>query len=617
MVNKMKLHVNIPKYRRNQVKTHKGVRRDLRETHVDMKRGEGKLKEVWVEKKRNVTYAEAVKGEVQQEKWKGTPIEIKMLILPWMVKSVVGQLKEGMSVDQVGEELVKEGLHKLRARSLGDNLILLTPREGEHARDIIRDNKDWFDSFFLSIKPWMVSCVADHKLTWVRCYGLPLPFWKEECYTKVLGKSVTLVSVDTSSLLWEKLEYVRLQVRCRYNYNPRTVKSMHINEQRCNILIEEEVPVNYGIMNMDNEFGFGSSDSGSNSNTYVEETVFSTKSGEEEIQLIYREVVRSKREEEEGEMVEGGEKSRQKTTKLFGESYPNLLSCQKSGCRSFTNEVSIGQRVAHGANLDCNPIQSREYSSNGYVVSDELAKLVIEVECYTPVREKMGHVRKLEAQHHVDRIALLAQTKVNGLETGSLQKVCEGKEGNEDGSDLNTNGEKKEESYNESEGSDTGTPMMMCASTTLNGVNDRGQERGEEITLPLDLAEGATVGGITTTPPRRRKLKGLFELGDSISFPRRSVRLLSRHAKANSSSCGRDGMCSNSISDGRIVNCNLRSAGPSLTAEPSNLWDIGKKYGLKCRGDEEEVVNEYLCLEERDTEVMKNFEEGDKNDHIC
>jgi len=243
--------------------------------------------------------------------------------------------------------------------------------------------------------------------------------------------------------------------------------------------------------------------------------------------------------------------------------------------------------------------------------------MVIEVECYSPVREKIGHVRKMEAQPHVDRIAFLAQTKEDGFETGPLQKVCEGEEGKEDGLNFNTNGEKEEESDDESEGSDTGNLMMMCVSTTLNVANERVQERGEERTLSLDLSEGATVGGITTTPPRRRKLKGLFELGDSISFPRRSVRLISRRAKANSSSCGRDGMCSNSISDGGIVNCNRRSAGPSLTAEPSKLWEIRKKSGLNCWGDKEEVVNEYLCLEERDTEVMKNFEEGDKNDHIC
>ncbi len=157
----------------------------------------------------------------------------------------------------------------------------------------------------------------------------------------------------------------------------------------------------------------------------------------------------------------------------------------------------------------------------------------------------------------MDRISTLALTKEDGSESDPVQKVCEGEEGKEEGLDVNTNGEKEEESYDESEGSDTGNPTMMCESSALNVVNERIQVGGEERTLSLDLPEGATVGGITTTPPHRRKLKGLFELGDSISFPRRSVRLISRRAKANSSSCDRDGMCSNSVSDGGEVNCNL------------------------------------------------------------
>jgi len=154
-IGNMKLHVNIPKYRRNTMGIHKGDRRDPRASHSGRKRDGGKRKEVWVEKKRNLSYAEAVKGEVQQEEWKGTAIEVETHTLPWMEKSVVGHLKEGMDFDQLSEDLVKEGMNRLRARMLGDNLILLTPREGEKARDIIKDNNEWFDNVFTSIKSFL------------------------------------------------------------------------------------------------------------------------------------------------------------------------------------------------------------------------------------------------------------------------------------------------------------------------------------------------------------------------------------------------------------------------------------------------------------------------------
>jgi len=162
---------------------------------------------------------------------------------------------------------------------------------------------------------------------------------------------------------------------------------MQINKQRCCILIEEETLVYYGDLNMVNECGYGSSVSVSSSDTYVEETAFSTRSGEEEIQSGFREVVRSKGEEVVGETAEDGEQSRQKINLPFGKSYPKNLSCQRSGCSSFMNEESLGQRVAQGADLDCDPTQNRKYSSNGYAENAELEKAVIEVECYTPGRQ--------------------------------------------------------------------------------------------------------------------------------------------------------------------------------------------------------------------------------------
>jgi len=43
------------------------------------------------------------------------------------------------------------------------------------------------------------------------------------------------------------------------------------------------------------------------------------------------------------------------------------------------------------------------------------------------------------------------------------------------------------------------------------------------------------------------------------------------------------------------------------------LWEIGKTSGIFCHGFEEEVVQEYVCMEERDTEVAILAKVGDKD----
>ena len=51
----------------------------------------------------------------------------------------------------------------VRVRSMGDNLVLLTPREGENMEELIKLNIEWFDSIFVSIEPWTTTRVASHK----------------------------------------------------------------------------------------------------------------------------------------------------------------------------------------------------------------------------------------------------------------------------------------------------------------------------------------------------------------------------------------------------------------------------------------------------------------------
>ncbi|KAK8470298.1 hypothetical protein PHAVU_004G105300, partial [Phaseolus vulgaris] len=229
-----------------------------------------------------------------------------------MIKSFVGKLGEGMDFEKLGEELVKGGMAAMRARLLGDNLVMLTPREGEAMEDLMKLNKWWFDSFFSSISPWTSNCGASHRSVWVRCYGLPLPAWNRDCFSKVIGelsRAATVEAIDEATLNWEVLEYARLRVRVPIAGSVRMARRMQINVQMCNILIEEEPQ---GCLDQgcnENVSWDNSSDSVSSSETYVEESSHSVKSGKEKVRFKCDVVRRPEGEDEGGEEVEEGVKS--------------------------------------------------------------------------------------------------------------------------------------------------------------------------------------------------------------------------------------------------------------------------------------------------------------------
>jgi len=134
----------------------------------------------------------------------------------------------------------------------------------------------------------MVISGASHKFVWVRCYGVPLPFWNRDCFTKVLGElstSASLMSIDDSTLSWEVLEYARLRVRIVNNGNVKMARRMKINNHICSIIVEEE-PLGFSGGGCIVSLSCGdSSDSVSSSETYVEETTLSVRSGVKKTRL--------------------------------------------------------------------------------------------------------------------------------------------------------------------------------------------------------------------------------------------------------------------------------------------------------------------------------------------
>jgi len=154
-IGNMKLYVNIPRYRRAGFEEGSDLSKVARKqhNHVPIKNKkeevwkEKKWKEVWKVNKRKQSFADVVRGS-SCEKWKGIIVETKQQVLPWMVNNVVCQMSPNINFSQLCEEFIKGGMSMVRVTFLGDNLVLLTPKEGEQMDELLNLNKEWFKSVF-------------------------------------------------------------------------------------------------------------------------------------------------------------------------------------------------------------------------------------------------------------------------------------------------------------------------------------------------------------------------------------------------------------------------------------------------------------------------------------
>ena len=355
-----------------------------------------------MEKSEKKSYVDAVIGQARKE-WKGPAFNTQIQNLPWMVRSAVGKYNAGMDFDLLGEEFVRGGMNMIQVRSMGDNLALLTPREGENMEEVIKLNREWFDSFFVNIEPWTEARVASHKKVWVRCYGLPISLWNNSCFARVIGEAASLISIDKATLTWENLQFARLQVRIENKCNIRMAKKMRINGHLLSISIEEESPVSTAGRCNSYHHDYDSSDSISSSETYVEESVFSVKSGEEELGRRAGDDVRSIGKEIGVGKGEGGETYKSKA--YFGESSTKSRVSQREGEKLCTNEEIQGQKIlAEPATVSALD-QACGFTNNVPCAHADLARIVVDIESFNSQREVqsgLGLRKKKEAQNEDD-----------------------------------------------------------------------------------------------------------------------------------------------------------------------------------------------------------------------
>lgn len=189
------------------------------------------------------------------------------------------------------------------------------------------------------------------------------------------------MSIDKSTLVWENLEYARLQVRILKNRNARLSKGMKINNQIFNIFIEEEIPSVNGNLCKCIYNGFGSSDSVSSSETYVEETEFAVNSCEEEVGQREGVVRWSKGEKNSGEAVEGGNQATQMTKKMVREeSATKGIQCLINDNKSFTyKEMEVQKAPEESDFVNAPTCVVGDLGCHNHSIHDDMAMLVGDV----------------------------------------------------------------------------------------------------------------------------------------------------------------------------------------------------------------------------------------------
>ncbi|MCI43571.1 hypothetical protein A2U01_0064808, partial [Trifolium medium] len=68
------------------------------------------------------------------------------------------------------------GFHNIRVSMMGDMTVLLCSDKADEVKEVVQ-TKCWWCSLFEKVVPWSPELITNHRVTWLRCYGVPIHAW--------------------------------------------------------------------------------------------------------------------------------------------------------------------------------------------------------------------------------------------------------------------------------------------------------------------------------------------------------------------------------------------------------------------------------------------------------
>jgi hypothetical protein len=146
--------------------------------------------------------------------------------------SFVGSLWEAGEAENIQITLWMEGYQHIKATTMGLDLILLTTTDAGGIEKAYASNKEWWERWFSSVKPWRPDILPRRRRVWVRLFGVPLHIWGWEGFFKIVYCFGKLKSLDPETLNHSRYDVARVQLE---------VASWDMLDKVVEIKVDEEI----------------------------------------------------------------------------------------------------------------------------------------------------------------------------------------------------------------------------------------------------------------------------------------------------------------------------------------------------------------------------------------
>ncbi|GAU41797.1 hypothetical protein TSUD_379350 [Trifolium subterraneum] len=123
----------------------------------------------------------------------------------------VGYLIEDKDPHTIQNNFRMGGLSTFKVNAFGFMKVLLWSDKVGEVKEVV-ESVGWWCSLFSRVVPWSSNLVTNHRVTWLRCFGVPLHAWGNDLFRALAFKFGRFIEVDIKTRQMLRCDEARIKI---------------------------------------------------------------------------------------------------------------------------------------------------------------------------------------------------------------------------------------------------------------------------------------------------------------------------------------------------------------------------------------------------------------------
>jgi hypothetical protein len=147
-----------------------------------------------------------------KDPWRGSYFSLPKDVVSILEWCYIGTLYRVEFIMTIVYHLWNEGLYALSVTPMGGKKVIIEVEKRLDFNSYVQNVDGILSSWFESFHSWNPKEVAEERMVWVRCQGLPFQAWDDDFIVSLNNMLDCFVSLDSSTMNKNRLDVVRILI---------------------------------------------------------------------------------------------------------------------------------------------------------------------------------------------------------------------------------------------------------------------------------------------------------------------------------------------------------------------------------------------------------------------